>query len=108
MLGSAILGLCVAAYALVQSWLGFLLAIIGVAVSFYVWRVAFKTALYDATIAKVRGEQIGFYKTCTGIGDMLGPLLGGILIDMVSLPAAFIAGAATSIAASAIMKTATR
>jgi len=43
----------------------------------------------DATIKRVRGEQIGFSKTMDGIGYMVGPLLGGFLVDIISLSLAF-------------------
>lgn len=63
---------------------------VGISASFYIYRVAFKTVLMDSAIKKIRGEQIGFGKTLQGLGDMIGPALGGFLIDFVSLPSAFI------------------
>jgi MFS family permease len=77
-------------YAFSSSIIQFFLILVGISASFYVYRVAFKTLLMDATIIKIRGEQIGFGKTLQGFGDMIGPLLGGFLIDFVSLPSAFI------------------
>ena len=68
----------------------FFLVLVGISASFYIYRVAFKTILMDSTIIKIRGEQIGFGKTLQGLGDVIGPLLGGFLIDFVSLPSAFI------------------
>lgn len=67
----------------------FFLVLLGVSISYYIWRIAFKTVLMDSTIKKVRGEQIGFSKTIQGIGDMIGPVIGGFLIDTVSLSSAF-------------------
>ena len=67
----------------------FFLILLGVSISYYIWRIVFKTVLMDSTIKKVRGEQIGFSKTIQGIGDMIGPVIGGFLIDTISLSSAF-------------------
>jgi MFS family permease len=77
-------------YAFSSNIIQFFLVLVGISVSFYIYRVAFKTILMDATIIKIRGEQIGFGKTLQGLGDVIGPALGGFLIDFVSLPSAFI------------------
>jgi len=77
-------------YAFSSTIIQFFLVIVGISASFYIYRVAFKTVLMDAAIKKIRGEQIGFGKTLQGFGDMIGPALGGLLIDFVSLPSAFI------------------
>lgn len=77
-------------YAFSSNLIQFFLVMIGISVSFYVYRVAFKTILMDAALVKVRGEEIGFGKTLQGLGDVIGPVLGGFLIDFVSLPSAFI------------------
>ena len=77
-------------YAFSSNIIQFFLVMIGVSVSFYIYRVAFKTVLMDAALVKVRGEEIGFGKTLQGLGDVIGPALGGFLIDFVSLPSAFI------------------
>jgi len=77
-------------YAFSSNILQFFLILVGISASFYVYRVAFKTVLMDSTLAKIRGEQIGFGKTLQGFGDVIGPALGGFLIDFVSLPSAFI------------------
>jgi MFS family permease len=77
-------------YAFSSNIIQFFLVLVGISVSFYIYRVAFKTILMDSTIAKIRGEQIGFGKTLQGFGDVIGPVLGGFLIDFVSLPSAFI------------------
>ena len=77
-------------YAFSSNIIQFFLVMIGVSVSFYIYRVAFKTILMDSTILKIRGEEIGFGKTLQGLGDVIGPALGGFLIDFVSLPSAFI------------------
>lgn len=77
-------------YTLVGNWLEFLVVLCFISASFYLWRVAYKTSLYDSTIKKIRGEQIGFYKMSTGIGGIIAPLVGGFLIDAVSLNSAFL------------------
>jgi MFS family permease len=78
-------------YAFVSNIIQFFLILVGISAFFYVYRVVFKTVLMDSTITKIRGEQIGFGKTLQGFGDVIGPVLGGFLIDFVSLPSAFIA-----------------
>lgn len=77
-------------YAFSSTIIQFFLVMVGISASFYIYRVAFKTVLMDSAIKKIRGEQIGFGKTLQGLGDMIGPALGGFLIDFVSLPSAFI------------------
>ena len=77
-------------YAFSSNIVQFFLVMFGITASFYVYRVSFKTILMDSTITKIRGEQIGFGKTSQGIGDVIGPILGGFFIDFVSLPSAFI------------------
>lgn len=76
-------------YTFSSSIIQFFLVLLGVSISYYIWRIAFKTVLMDSTIKKVRGEQIGFSKTVQGIGDITGPVIGGFLIDTVSLSSAF-------------------
>jgi len=76
-------------YSFSSSIIQFFLTLLGVSISFYIWRIAFKTVLMDNTIKKVRGEQIGFSKTIQGIGDIIGPVIGGFLIDTISLSSAF-------------------
>jgi len=77
-------------YAFSSTIIQFFLVMVGISVSFYIYRVAFKTILMDSTITKIRGEQIGFGKTLQGLGDVIGPVLGGFLIDYVSLSSAFL------------------
>jgi len=73
-------------------YLSVLLVLISIA--YHVWRICFKTIMMDNTIKNKRGEQIGFVKTVQGLGDAMGPLIGGFLIDFVSLSYAFfVAGA---------------
>ncbi len=93
MMAGSLLGfsLLTLSYALAFSVLSFLVIMVGVSVFYYVWRVAFKVTLYDASKGSVRGEQMGFAKMIQGAGDMIGPLIGGFLIDTVSLDAAFYA-----------------
>jgi DHA1 family multidrug resistance protein-like MFS transporter len=78
------------AYMFASSVVSFFLVLLGVAAFYYVYRIAFKTVMMDSTDPKVRGEQIGFAKIFQGLGDMAGPAIGGILIDTISLSAAFI------------------
>jgi MFS family permease len=80
----------------------FFLIMVGISVSFYIWRVAYKTVLMDLTISKYRGEQIGFSKTLQGIGNMIGPIIGGFLIDSISLSSAFFFAGFTGLLASVI------
>jgi len=77
-------------YAFSSNIIQFFLVMVGISISFYVYRVAFKTVVMDTALVKVRGEQIGFCKTLQGLGDVIGPALGGFLIDFVSLPSAFL------------------
>jgi MFS family permease len=77
-------------YAFSSNVIQFFLILVGISASFYVYRVAFKTVLMDSTIKRIRGEQIGFGKTLQGFGDVIGPILGGFLVQFVSIPSAFI------------------
>ncbi len=86
-------------YMFAFSMASFFLILLGVAAFYYVWRVAFKVVMMDSTDPKVRGEQIGFAKIFQGLGDMAGPAIGGLLIDTVSLSAAFMLSGLAGIAA---------
>jgi len=99
---SLIFSLFTVAYALAANFLTLAIIMLGITASFYIWRIAFKTVLMDSTTRRFRGEQIGFGKMLSGIGDMVGPLLGGLLIDFVSLPAAFAVAGAFGVAAAVI------
>ncbi|MEM5872594.1 MAG: MFS transporter [Candidatus Aenigmatarchaeota archaeon] len=88
-LGAFIFSFLILLYPFSSSILQFFLILIGVSIGFYIYRIAFKAILMDATIKEVRGEQIGFAKTLQGMGDTIGPALGGFLIDNVSLSSAF-------------------
>lgn len=55
----------------------------------YYW-IGFKAILLNTTTRRFRGEQLGFYKTMEGIGGLIGPAVGGFLIDIVSLSSAFL------------------
>jgi len=70
----------------------FVVALMGIAVSYYFWRIAFKTMKMDIAKPVTRGEQLGFAKTLEGIGDILGPFIGGLLIDIFSIQTPFILG----------------
>ncbi len=87
-------------YSFSSSIIQFFFTLLMVSIGFYIYNIAFRTILMDATVRRVRGEQIGFAKTLEGIGDMIGPVLGGFLIDSISLSSAFyFAGFAGFIAA---------
>jgi len=89
MLGSLVFSIFIFLYPFSRSIFQFFLILLGVSISYYIWRVAFKTVLMDKTEARIRGEQVGFAKTLQGIGDMIGPVIGGFLIDNISLSSAF-------------------
>lgn len=76
-------------YGFVSTVFQLVLIFIGISLAFYTWRPAFKTVLYNASTPRFRGEQLGFANTLTGIGDMVGPVLGGLLVDNISLQSAF-------------------
>ncbi len=76
-------------YALSSTWLSFFAVLMVISLSYYLWRIGFKTSLYDLTQKPERGGQIGFVKMLTGFGDILAPLMGGLVIDLLSLQAAF-------------------
>jgi MFS family permease len=73
-----------------SSTVHFFLVITGVSSLYYIYRISFKTILMDEAKVRIRGEQIGFGKTMQGLGDMIGPALGGFFIDFISLQSAFI------------------
>jgi MFS family permease len=77
-------------YALAGDILVFYLALLGVAISFYVFRITYMNVLLDNTNRKARGEQVGFSKMISQIGTVAGPVTGGLLIDLVSLQSAFL------------------
>lgn len=89
MVGSLLFSIFTILYPFSKSIIQFFLILIGFSISYYVWRIAFKTVLMDKTERKIRGEQIGFAKTLKGIGNMIGPFIGGFLIDNISLSSAF-------------------
>lgn len=77
-------------YALASGTAVFYIALLGVAISFYVFRICYKTLLLDSTDKEHRGEQVGFSKMMSSLGGIAGPVTGGLLIDAVSLQAAFL------------------
>jgi DHA1 family multidrug resistance protein-like MFS transporter len=95
LLGFSVLTL---SYAFASSVILFFLMLLGVSVFYYVWRVAFKVVMIDSTDEGLRGEQMGLAKTVQGAGDIIGPLLGGFLIDAVSLGSAFLAAGIVGVA----------
>lgn len=89
LLGLVVFSVLTFLYAFVTSALEFLIVLLGISMFYYIFRIAFKTVLMDSTTKGHRGEQIGFSKTAQGLGDMVGPLAGGLLIDFVSLSSVF-------------------
>ena len=83
-------GLFTMLYALAGSTVVFYLALLGVAISFYVFRICYKTVLLDSTNSKARGEQVGFSRMVTHLGGILGPVTGGLIIDTISLQSTFL------------------
>lgn len=77
-------------YIFAKNMFQFLIVLVCISLVYYIWRVAYKTAIMDETKTKIRGEQLGFYKTVEGFGTMIGPLIGGLLIDNISIQAPFI------------------
>jgi len=76
-------------YPLSTSILQFFLILFFVHLFFIYFWIAFKVVLLNSAVRKFRGEQIGFQKTMEGIGNLIGPLVGGFLIDAVSLQSVF-------------------
>jgi len=89
-IGFLIFGVFIMFYAFVNNWFQFLLVLIGVSLSYFLWKVAFETSLYDSTIYRIRGEEIGFYRTVVGVGEITAPLIGGLLIDRIGLHSVFL------------------
>jgi DHA1 family multidrug resistance protein-like MFS transporter len=84
----------------------FSVAAIGIAVAYYVWRIAYKTVVMDAAKPSERGEQLGFVQTMQGVGDVVGPLAGGLLADFYAIQAPFaVGGVIYLLAALLILKT---
>jgi len=90
LIGVFLFGIFEVLYIFVGNIFQFLAVLVGISVIYYIWRVAYKTAVMDETKSKIRGEQVGFYKTMEGLGNMIGPLIGGLLIDGISIQAPFI------------------
>jgi MFS family permease len=83
-------GLFTMLYTQAASTATFYLALLGVAISYYVFSICYKNILLDSTTTKHRGEQVGFSKMISQLGTVAGPLAGGLLIDAVSLQSAFL------------------
>ena len=83
--------------------IAFVIAAIGIAVSYYFWRIAFRTVTMDMARPERRGEQLGFIQTLQGIGDVFGPLIGGLLIDTLFIQAPFLVGGALYAAAAVLI-----
>ncbi len=92
--------LLIIAYPFSTSLLQFFLILFGVHLSFIYYWIAFKVVFLNNTTANHRGEQVGFEKMVEGIGEVVGPAIGGILIDTVSLSSTFFLAGAVGIASS--------
>jgi len=77
-------------YALVSSVAQFLIVLVGLSISYFVWRIAFKTVIMDSAQPRIRGEQLGFAMTLEGIGSMMGPVVSGLLIDIFNIRVPFL------------------
>jgi DHA1 family multidrug resistance protein-like MFS transporter len=77
-------------YAFASNVLQFLIILIGLSISYFIWRIAFKTVIMDFAKPRIRGEQLGFAMTLEGVGGMFGPLVGGLLIDFFTIRIPFI------------------
>jgi DHA1 family multidrug resistance protein-like MFS transporter len=78
-------GVFSALYAFANSPAILVICLTGIAVSFYVYNISYNNVLLDLTSDDRRGEQIGISKLMSGMGMIVGPLLGGLLVDTVSL-----------------------
>lgn len=74
-----------------------------IALAYYVWRVSFKTIVLDSAHPKFRGEQLGFIKTMDGIGAVIGPLAGGLLIDMFGIQVPFLVAGPLNLMAALVL-----
>jgi predicted MFS family arabinose efflux permease len=92
-LGLVAMAFSVACYSISFSKPLFIFSIFSLGISYYVWRISFKVMLFNSTSSKQRGEQLGFVKTLEGIADILGPVFGGIVIEVLGLRYVFIFGA---------------
>jgi len=90
-------------YAFAQSILVFSIALIGISLSLYVWRVSFKTISMDLARPRIRGEQLSFIQTMSGFGNVLGPLISGLLIDLFFIQAPFLVSACLILGMSIIL-----
>jgi MFS family permease len=77
-------GLMTMAYAIAETTAVFFVALLGVAISFYVFTIAYKTLLLSSTRREHRGEQVGFSKMMTSFGNIAGPLAGGLWLRAAS------------------------
>jgi MFS family permease len=83
------LSILVIIYPFSTSILEFFLILFGVHLFFIYFWIAFKVVLLNNAVRRFRGEQIGFQKTVEGLGNLIGPVIGGLLIDNVSLSSVF-------------------
>lgn len=89
-LGLVIFSLLTILYPFSRNVMDFLIVMLSISAVYAVWYIAFKVALMNETRLEVRGEQIGLYSMIEASGNMIGPLIGGFLIDTISIAAPFI------------------
>jgi len=77
-------------YSFSKSFLSFFAILFFVHLFYAYFWIGFKTVLLDSATKKSRGEQLGFYKTIEGVGNLIGPAIGGFLIDTISLQSVFL------------------
>lgn len=90
-------GIFSALYAFADNPTILVLCLTGIAVSFYVYAISYKNVLLDLTSDDRRGEQIGISKLISDVGMIIGPFLGGLLVDTISLQWTFIVSGCLSI-----------
>ncbi len=89
-MAALLFSLSILSYSFVSNIYQLFFLLILVSTAFYVWRICFKIIMMDSTTKKNRGGEIGTVKLFHGLGDVAGPVIGGIMIDFVSLQMPFI------------------
>lgn len=59
----------------------------------------------NETKLKIRGEQVGLYKMVEGFGSVIGPIIGGLLLNAVSITAPFIVSGLIGICGALVYRT---
>ncbi len=87
--GLLIMGLITLLYTYGSAFV-FILAFFGIALTYYVWRIHLKDYLYSTAEPNRRGERLGFVKTVEGVGAVLGPILGGVIVEVLNVTCLFL------------------